>query len=103
VGEGAAARASEGLASDDELRPPLPRSAASLRLRAPRRGEVELDVRIDEQGEVTDALPAGGDADPATVRAAIDAALGQRWYPATRGGRPVAVWCRQRYEVGPGR
>jgi len=23
-----------------------------------------------------------------------------RFYPALRGGRPVAVWCRQRFEFG---
>jgi len=103
AGEGSAGGATEGLATDDELRPPLPRSAARLRLTASTRAFVELDVRVDEQGEVTDAVPSGGDADSVTVRAAIEAALGQLWYPATRAGRPVAVWCRQRYEVGPGR
>jgi hypothetical protein len=96
-------RAGEPLAADDDLRPPIARAAAILRLRAPRRGWLELDVRVDESGEVSDALPAGGDADSATVHAAIETALGLRWFPATRGGRPVAVWCRQRFEVGPGR
>lgn len=90
-----------GLAADDELRPPLPRGPARWRLHAPRRGWVELDVRVDEHGEVSDALAAGGDADSAAVQAAIEAAFGLRWYPATRGGRPVAVWCRQRFELAP--
>lgn len=90
-------------ASDDELRPPLPRGATVVKLRAARRGWVELDVRVDERGEVTDAIPVGGEADPATVAAATEAAFAQRWYPATHRGEPVAVWCRQRFEAGPGR
>lgn len=90
-------------ASDDALRPPLARGPATVRLGAPRRGWLELDVRVDERGEVTDALVAGGDADSATVRTAITAAFAQRWYPAVRRGRPVAVWCRQRFEAGPAR
>jgi hypothetical protein len=96
-------RAGDGLAADDELRPPIPRGPATVRLHAPRSGWLELDVRVDEAGEVSDALPAGGDADSSTVRAAVDAALALRWFPATRRGRPVAVWCRQRFEVGPAR
>lgn len=103
AGEAAPERSTESPAPDDDLRPPLPKSAATLRLHALRPGFVELDVRVDEEGDVTDAIPTGGDADSASVFAATEAALGQRWYPATRRGRPVAVWCRQRYEVGPGR
>lgn len=95
--------AADAPAYDDDLRPPIARGPATVRLRASRRGWLELDVRVDENGEVSDAIAVGGDADSATVRAAIDAALGQRWYPATRRGRPVAVWCRQRFEAGPGR
>lgn len=90
-------------AYDDELRPPLPRGATVVRLPAARRGWVELDVRVDERGEVTDAIPVGGEAEPATVEAAAEAAFAQRWYPATRRGEPVAVWCRQRFEAGPAR
>lgn len=90
-------------AGDDVLRPPLPRGAALVRLPAARRGWLELDVRVDERGEVSDAIPVGGDADSATVRAAVEAAFATRWYPATRRGAPVAVWCRQRFEAGPAR
>jgi hypothetical protein len=95
---GRAAPAPEG---DDALRPPIARGPATVRLGAARRGWLELDVRVDERGEVTDALFARGDADSATARAAIAAALAQRWYPAVHRGRPVAVWCRQRFEAGP--
>jgi hypothetical protein len=91
----------EGLAADDALRPPVPRGATTLRVRDGRRAWLELDVRVDENGEVSDALPVAGDTDSATTRGAIDAALGLRWYPATRRGRPVAVWCRQRFELAP--
>ncbi|MCC6349694.1 MAG: energy transducer TonB [Candidatus Eisenbacteria bacterium] len=88
---------------DDILRPPLPRGTATLRVRADRPAWVEFDVRVDEAGEVTDVIAVAGDADPAVVRAATDAALALRWHPATRRGQPVAVWCRQRFEAGPGR
>ncbi len=96
-------RSPEGLAADDVLRPPIPREPLELRLPSGPPGRVDLDVRVDERGEVTDARPAGGDADSATVAAAVRAALRSRWYPATRRGRPVAVWCRQRFETGPPR
>lgn len=74
-----------------------------MRLSGTRAGWLELDVRVDENGEVTDAIPVSGDADSATVRAATESALALRWFPAVRRGRPVAVWCRQRFETGPAR
>ena len=95
-------RAPESEHGDDELRPPIPRGPAIVRLNGARAGWLELDVRVDENGEVTDAIPVGGDADSATVRAATEAALAMRWFPAVRRNRPVAVWCRQRFETGPG-
>jgi hypothetical protein len=95
------------LAIDDDLKPPLLRTPAALTRPAdPRSGSrpgaqsVELDVRVDESGAVTDALWAGGAADSALVSAAIECALGMRFYPALRAGRPVAVWCRQRFDFG---
>ena len=87
------------LASDDELRAPIVRSDAPLDRARARRGWLELDVRVDENGEVSDAMFAEGDADSATVEAAIEAALAMRFYPAVRAGRPVAVWCRQRFDL----
>ena len=90
----------EGLAIDDELRPPIARGASALTLKAARRGWVELDVRVDEQGEVSDAMVVEAMADSATQAAAVEAAYAVRFHPATQRGRPVAVWCRQRFEVG---
>lgn len=89
----------EALAIDDELRPPIARTSAQLDLSRVHRGWVELDVRVDEQGEVSDALFAEGDADSVTVAAAIEAALAMRFHPAVQSGRPVAVWCRQRFDL----
>jgi len=84
---------------DPNLKPPILRVPASLRVPAASRGgSVELDVRIDEHGEVAEASWAGGSADTALVRAAREAALGMRFYPALRAGEPVAVWCRQRFD-----
>lgn len=95
----------ESLEIDEGLKPPIPKEPAPVRPPAARGGgsRVELDVRIDEAGEVTDALWAGGSSDSADVRAAIDCALGMRFHPALQGGRPVAVWCRQRFVFERGR
>lgn len=86
-----------GLEVDPELKPPLLRGPAPLRL-AHARGIVELDVRVGEDGAVSDALWAGGSRDSALTAAAIECALAMRFYPALRAGRPVAVWCRQRFD-----
>lgn len=90
----------EGLVVDDELRPPIARDSRVFVLRAARRGWVELDVRVDEQGEVSDAVVVQAEADSATQAAALEAAYAVRFHPAVQRGRPVAVWCRQRFEVG---
>jgi TonB family protein len=88
------------LAVDEGLKPPLPRTRAPLAVPAGARGFVELDVRVDEGGRVSEAQWAGGSQDARLVRAATDCALGMRFYPALRAGRPVAVWCRQRFDLG---
>ena len=88
------------LAVDEGLKPPIPRVRAPLAVPAGVRGFVELDVRVDEQGRVASALRAGGSTDSTLVRAATECALGMRFYPALRAGRPVAVWCRQRFDFG---
>lgn len=89
---------------DDDLKPPILRNHVVLTVpdRAPGHGvrSVELDVRVDEGGEVTDALWAAGDADSALVQAATDCALAMKFYPAQQSGRPVPVWCRQRFDFG---
>jgi TonB family protein len=94
-----AAAEPERLPSDDRLRPPVPRASTLLRLAGARGRWVELDVRVDESGAVSDVEIAGGDADSALVNAAIAATRATRWYPARRAGRAVAVWSRQRLEV----
>jgi hypothetical protein len=87
------------------LLPPVLREAVPLSLPPggpPRRFEsVELDVRVDEHGVVTDVVADPG-ADPGLVEAASACARAMRFYPARRGGEPVAVWCRQRFDFGPG-
>lgn len=84
---------------DPDLKPPLLHEPGP-ELRAPRgaRGTVELDVRVGEDGSVSDALWAGGSSDSTLVSAAIDCALAMRFYPALQAGKPVAVWCRQRFD-----
>ena len=85
----------------DDLKPPLLRLAPALAApRGVRRQAVEVDVRVDEAGDVSDALWAEGSQDTTLVEAALACARGMRFYPALRSGRPIAVWCRQRFEFG---
>jgi len=86
---------------DPRLEPPLPRHVATLHVpRHVRRASVDLDVRVAEDGTVSDALWAGGSADSALVDAAIDCAREMTFFPARQAGRAVAVWCRQRFDFG---
>jgi hypothetical protein len=91
-----------GLEIPDRLQPPIPRAVGVLRTPpGRRRGRVELDVRVDQVGDVVQTRWAGGDSDSARVRAAIECARSMTFYPALLRGRPVEVWCRQRFEFGP--
>jgi hypothetical protein len=86
---------------DEGLKPPIARGAARLTVpRGSGSGWVELDVRVDENGVVSDVAWAGGASDSAHVTAATAYAFAMRWFPALQGGRPVAVWCRQRVDFG---
>jgi hypothetical protein len=90
---------------DDNLKAPILRARAVLTVpsdyrRGRRTDSVELDVRVDETGEVTDALWAGGSSDSVLVQAATECALHMRFYPALQSGRAVPVWCRQRFDFG---
>jgi TonB family protein len=94
-----------GLDVDPGLKSPILREPARLLLppargRAPggRAEAVELDVRVSDAGEVTDARWAGGSADTALVAAAIACARTMRFHPALLAGKPVTVWARQRFE-----
>ena len=89
-----------GLAIDPDLKPPILREPSPLHAPAGARGVVEIDVRVDEEGRVSDALWAGGSSDSALVLAATECAAAMRFYPALRAGAPVAVWCRQRFDFG---
>jgi TonB-like protein len=91
-----------GLEASDRLQPPIPRAVGVLRVpRGRRGGRVELDVLVDQRGQVVEARWAGGDSDSARVRAATECAEAMTFYPALLRGRPVEVWCRQRFEFGP--
>src|SRR6266516_8219589 len=81
-----------------ELKPPIARGLPRL-VRGGRGGRVTLDVRVDENGEVSDVELVETDADSLTVRAASDAAFVLRYYPALLGERHVAVWTRQVFSV----
>ena len=86
------------------LQPPIPIGAPLPSAGSPRgAGRVTLDVRVDENGEVSEALPVESNGDSVIVRAAIDAAMAVRYHPALLGGRPIAVWTRQVIDVGRAR
>ena len=88
---------------DQDLKPPILRRTGNLIPPIGKKGSVELDVRIDEDGDVSDALWAGGSNDSLLVDAAVSCALEMRFYPALQGSRPIAVWCRQRFDFGESR
>jgi hypothetical protein len=66
-----------------------------------RAAAIELDVRVDVLGRVVDVRWADGDRDTALVRSAERCAESMEFYPAQLAGRPVEVWCRQRFEFAP--
>ncbi len=84
------------------LVPPVLRESAPLRIPRGRHApaSVEVELRVDETGAVSDVRWAGGSTDPALVAAAIECARSMRFVPARRGGEPVAVWCGQRFDFG---
>ena len=84
------------------LKPPIARGVPTLP-RGGRGGRVTLDVRVNEDGEVSDVELVETDADSATVAAASRAAYDVRYHPALLGTQRVAVWCRQVFEVKRGR
>jgi hypothetical protein len=88
------------------LEPPILKRSALLEVPdswRPRRGEsrtVELDLLIDEAGEVSEVEWGGGSEDSLLIEAATASARGMSFYPALRRGHPIAVWCRQRFDFG---
>jgi TonB family protein len=86
---------------DPRLKSPILKNATPLAV-PPARGRgaaaVELDVQVSDAGDVTDVRWAGGSEDPALVAAASACARSMRFHPALLSGRPVSVWCRQRFE-----
>lgn len=62
---------------------------------------IELEVRVDVRGRVVDVQWAAGDADSALVLTARRCAATMEFYPALYAGKPVEVWCRQRFEFSP--
>jgi protein TonB len=86
----------------ERLKPPIARGLPSL-VRAGPGGRVTFDVRVDEQGEVSDVELVASEADSLTVAAAAAVARATRYHPARMGERAVAVWCRQVFDVRPAR
>ena len=98
-GEPPAPAPAAGPADARTLLPPIPRGVPATSIAGRGTAHVTLDVRVDEQGDVSDALLVESDADSLTVQAAIATAEAVRYHPALLGGKPVAVWTRQVIEV----
>ncbi len=94
------APAPPALAIEPGLKPPIPRRTGRIAVPAGASlpASVELDVEVDETGAVRDAVWSGGATDSALVHAAIACARSMAFFPALKGGEPVAVWCRQRFD-----
>ena len=60
---------------------------------------VELEVHVAESGRVLEATWVGGTSDQAWIEAAVRCAIGMRFVPARLHGRPVPVWCRERFDL----
>lgn len=92
------------LVVDEGLKPPIPKKVVPLVVPPsgvrPGPASVELDVLVDTAGSVSEVTFAGGSDDSALVAAAVACARQMTFYPALQAGRPVAVWCRQRFDFG---
>jgi TonB family protein len=93
--------ASDALPTDDALHAPVPIAPAQLHLANAGAGLVDVDLHVDEAGEVSEVRVAFSSGDAALVPAAIDAASAMHFHPATRRGKNIAVWCRQRFVIEP--
>ena len=89
--------ASPGAPDALSLAPPIARGTPGP-VSGGRGGHVTLDVRVDEHGDVSDVLVVEG-ADSLAIQAAEDAARAMRYHPALLGGKAVAVWTRQAFDV----
>ena len=85
------------------LLPPILRRPATVAAPAGLKAKaaIDLEVRVDARGRVIDVQWAGGTRDSALVLAARRCAASMEFYPALLGGKPIEVWCRQRFEFTP--
>lgn len=90
-------------AVSDALLPPVLRTPGTLVLPpgAAHRAWVDLDVHVSASGDVDQVRWSGGSGERAQIDAASQCARTMRFFPAEQAGRPVAVWCTQRFEFGP--
>lgn len=79
---------------------PKPRyPAAALRMR--KEAVVTLRLLIDPNGKVVDVERVGDEVGMGFDKAAINAALGTRWQPGSRDGKPVEMWTEMRLAFKP--
>jgi TonB family protein len=83
------------------FQPPVLRQSGPLQAPPGRtHGQVELELRVNEDGVVDEFRLVGGDMDTLLIRAALDNVRVMRFDPALRGGKPVPAWCRRTFTFG---
>jgi len=82
------------------LRRPKPRYPAAAR-RLGKEAVVTLRLLIGADGKVVDVERVGTDPGMGFSKAAINAALGTKWNPATRDGEPIEMWASMRITFKP--
>ena len=82
--------AREAVALEEKFEPPVLRQAGRLETPPGRKhGQIELELRVNEDGLVDEFRWVAGDADTVLLRAALDNVRVMRFDPARRGGKPV--------------
>ena len=79
---------------------PKPRFPAAA-MRLGKEAVITLRLLVGTDGKVVDVERVGDEAGMGFDKAAINAALGTRWQPATRDGEPVEMWTEMRIAFKP--
>jgi TonB family protein len=86
---------------DVSFQPPVLRQSGPLQTPPGRkRGQVELELRVNEDGLVDEFRLVGVEKDTLLIRAALDNVRVMRFDPALRAGKPVPAWCRRTFTFG---
>jgi hypothetical protein len=86
---------------EEKFQPPVLRQAGRLETPPGRtHGQIELELRVNQDGLVDQFRFVAGDEDTLLLRAVLDNVRVMRFDPALRGGKPVPAWCRRTFTFG---